>query len=218
MSRRVRAYFLLEILIGLSLLSMLLVILFSFMAQSAQVEKRLERAYATIVERQNLQVRLQDVFTSLTRERDLKPLYTKRFPKEGSDSLIALFDNGVDPDPAFSGAILARVFADEQKNLCLALWPIAKDKTSSRPFRKEILLRQIDSYAFEFLGEKQGHDLNVNSITAHAGWHPVWKETRSDVPSIVRLTIQGPDGPIRFAFRLPTSEPIATYVTRGANL
>lgn len=192
---------------------MLLVILFSFMADSARVEKKIERAYSLIVERQNIQLRLQDVFTSLTREKDHKPLYTKKFPGEKCESLVALFDNGVDPDPAFSGAVLSRVFSDEQKNICIAIWPLREEnkEQSARLLRKEILLHNTHGYAFEFLGNIQNKDPKIVSITSSAGWHPSWKETRTDVPSMIRLTIETDEGPIRFAFRLPTAEPIATY-------
>lgn len=192
---------------------MLLVILFSFMAQSARVEKKIERAYSLIVERQNIQLRLQDLFTSLTREKNLKPLYTKKFSDEKNESLIALFDNGVDPDPAFSGAVLSRIFLDDQKNMCIVLWPLGEEhkEKSARPLRKEILMRNAHSYAFEFLGETQGKDPKVVSITPSVGWHRIWKESRSDVPSMIRLAIETDEGPVRFAFRLPTAEPIATY-------
>ena len=182
----------------------MLTYLFSFFVESAKLEKRLDTARTEIVSRQLLQTRLQTLFSNLKKGAFQPTFYTKQFPDEKNQSLLALFDNGIDPDPAFSGAVLARIFLDENKNLSLALWPAEKGK--NHPLRKEILLSNVSSYSFEFLKKERQSPLE---------WAAKWKPA-SDLPSIVRLSVvQSEKQPLRFAFFLPSSEPIPTYYEGG---
>ena len=169
----------------------------------------MESSRTAIIERQSLQTRLQDLFTSLTRPSTGSSLYTQSFPKEELESLVAYFDNGVDPDPAFSGVLLGRIFLDGKKNLCLASWPIDSEK--NRTWRKEVLLSKVTDFSLEFLGEKREADPKIRSVTAQVGWHPRWLKGRKDLPSMVRLNVKQGETALQFAFRLTTSEPIATY-------
>ena len=182
----------------------MLTYLFSFFVESAKLEKRLDTARTEIVSRQLLQTRLQTLFSNLKKGSFQTTFYTKQFPNEKNQSLLALFDNGIDPDPAFSGAVLARIYLDESKNLSLALWPAEKGK--NHPWRKEILLSNVSSYTFEFLKKEREPLLE---------WATKWKPS-SDIPSIIRLSIvQSEKEPLRFAFFLPSTEPIPTYFNGG---
>jgi hypothetical protein len=197
-------------------MSLLLTVLFSFLTQHLKVEKKMEKARAMILERQHLQTRLQDILTSLNHSAPQPPLYTQMFPKEERESLIVVFDNGIDPDPLFSGTLIGRIYLDEKKNLSLAVWPLELEK--ERHWRKEVLALQVVDFSFQFLGEKKEADPKVKSITAHAGWHPSWPEDRKNTPSLIRLTLRQGGAPLEFAFRLPTATPIATYWEGGYKL
>jgi len=205
-----------EILIALSLTAILLSFLFSFLVGSAKMEKRLETARAEITSRALVQTRLQAVLSSL--HAGSEHLYTKRFERESSPSLIATFDNGIDPDPAYSGPILGRVFIDEEKNLCLASWPLGKEK--KQPWRKEILLSNVKSFEFAFLGKNNGskHDEkeHVSPLNAALAWHSAWAKSQSEIPSMIRLTVQKEKEALRFAFILPSVEPFVTYTEKKA--
>ncbi len=196
-------------LIALSLMTLLLTLLFSFMAQNMKAGKQMEKARFAILERQNLQIRLQDLFTSLSRGHSRSPLYTQTFPKEEQESVVFLYDNGIDPDPLFSGVLIGRLYLDEQQNFCLSSWPV--DDAEERHWRKEILLSGVSRFAFQFLGEKKGNDPKIKPVTAHVGWYPYWKQEKTDLPSFIRLTIHQREKPLLFAFRLPTFEPVVTY-------
>lgn len=182
----------------------MLTYLFSFFVESAKLEKRIDEARTEIVSRQLLQTRLQTLFSNLKKGSFQTTFYTKQFPDEKNQSLLLLFDNGADPDPSFSGAVLARIFLDENKHLSLALWPAEKGK--NHPWRKEILLSNVASYSFEFLKKERQTPLE---------WVSKWKPSPT-IPCIVRLSVvQAEKQPLRFAFFLPSSEPIPTYYEGG---
>lgn len=205
--RRIKSPFLLfEILIALSLMGILISLLFSFMTQSLRVEKKMERARATVLERQNIQMRLQDVFTSLSIQKD-SAIYTQLFPREEKLSLVVTFDNGIDPDPAFSGIVLGRIYLDNEKNLCLAIWPL--DPTKNRPWRKEILASKVLDFSFQFQTENKGKGAGTQM---QALWCVDWDQTQKNIPSMIRLTLKQDQSTLLFAFRLPNSHPIPTYL------
>lgn len=179
----------------------MLTFLFSFFVESAKVEKKIDAARVEIASRQRLQMRLQSLFTSLKRGNFQPTFYTKIFPEEENASLITLFDNGIDPDPAFSGAVLSRIYLDEENNLSLVLWPVEKEKT--RPWRKEILLSNVTSFSFEFMK------------ASPLGWQPNWQKS-PEIPSLIRLTVRtSQKEPLKFAFILPSAEPMPTYFPAG---
>jgi hypothetical protein len=205
-------------LIALSLTAILLTFLFSFFVESAKIEKKLDTARMAMTNRGNLQTRLQTVLTSIDRGSMEPFFYTKQFDKEKHLSLVAIFDNGIDPDPAFSGSILGRIYLDQEKNLCLATWPLTQAK--NRPWRKEILFPHVKDFEFEFLGTKSAdeHGTKENSrpINATLCWKSNWPKAVHEVPGIIRLTVleESSSKPIRYAFILPVSEPFITYLDK----
>lgn len=209
---------LLEILIALSLTAILLTFLFSFFVESAKIEKKLDQARMATSARTHLQTRLQNILSSISIGVADGSLYTKQFEKEKFPSLVTIFDNGIDPDPAYSGSITGRIYLDEEKNLCLATWPL--DENKNRPWRKEILLSHIDGFEFEFLGKKSatehGKKEKIKPITPNLAWRTAWPKTPEEVPSIIRLSVQQKKQNLYFAFLLPSSEPFVTYEERKA--
>lgn len=196
--------------IALSLTAILLTFLFSFFVESAKIETKLEAARHEIISRQHLQMRLQSVFMGLS------SLYTKVFPDEKQISLVATFDQGIDPDPAFSGPILGRIYLDEEKNLTFATWPLDKEK--NLPWRKEILLSDVSDFEFEFIARKKEKELKEKSrpINASLEWLFHWPKSRPEIPSIIRLIVRKEkQPPLQFAFILPSSEPLVTYQEGG---
>lgn len=203
-----KPFLLFEILIALSLMAILLSVLFSFMVQSLRVEKKMEQARAAILERQNLQIRLQDLFTTLSPQEGCPTLHTQLFPKEKKESLVVFFDNGIDPDPLFSGIVLGRIYLDEQNQLCLVYWP--RETTGSRQWRKEILFSDISDITFQFLAASESPDIK-SSTQMKALWLDSWLKDKKGTPSIIRLTLKHKETSLQFAFRLPNSHPIPTY-------
>ena len=182
-------------------MGIILAFLFSSMQRSSQLETKIETARTHLLERQHLQARLQDLFLSMTK------LYTKRFPKEKCDSLVMTFDNGIDPEPHFSGQVLGRIFLDEQKNLCLGLWPIEKIN-SKNPWRKEILFSQVENFAFSFFE-------NTPEIDKKHLWTAHWKQETRKLPCMARLSLSQKENPLVFAFFLPSATSPIVYQSRG---
>jgi hypothetical protein len=188
--------------------------------ESTKLEKRIEAAREEIATRQNLQMRLQSIFLGLSRSFPEPVLYSKSFPDEKGLSLVAIFDQGIDPDPVFSGSVLGRIYLDEDNNLNLAIWPLGSAESAS--WRKEILFTNVSDFEFEFLSlktKKEGKEKS-RPINESLEWILSWSKSRSDTPSIIRLSIWKNESrvstdPLRFAFILPSAEPIVTYNEGG---
>ena len=213
MRKKKRPFLLLEILVALSLMAMLLSLLFSFLVQSLRVESKMEKAREQILERQNLQVRIQDILTSLRITGKGSPLYTQKFPKEENYSLIALFDNGIDPEPPFSGAVIGRIYIDENQDLVLSYWPSDSDE-KERHWRKEILFANVSDIQLFFLSPDERESF-IHTERPKVLWDRYWSKERITPPSMVRLMIKQSDETYEFGFRLPNSHPIPTYYDRS---
>ncbi len=212
-TQKKRAVILLEFLIALSLMAILLTFLFSFFVQSAKIEKKLDTTRMLVSKRSYLQIRLQSVLSSIDRSTLNPCFYTKMFEKEKKVSLIVQFDNGIDPEPAFSGTLIGRIYLDSEKNLNLATWPLTQEKNP--PWRNEILYSNIKDFEFEFLGSATDPEKNesMRAITPNFAWRTRWPKSIGAIPGIVRLTlhVEKEQDPIRYALILPVSEPFITY-------
>lgn len=178
------------------------------MSRSAQLETKLESARKILLERQHLQTSLQDFFLSLQKG----SLYTKKLPGDNQESLIAIFDHGIDPNPAFSGPVLTRIYLDEKKQLSMALWPLESDE-NKRPWRNEILLSDVEDFQFHFLGEKT--EPGIASVNSKLAWYDHWPQKRLETPSMIRLIIRKKNESLSYAFFLTNPEPFVTYWEEG---
>ncbi|HSX37706.1 MAG TPA: DUF1494 domain-containing protein [Chlamydiales bacterium] len=200
-----RTVFLLEILIGLFLISILVSCLFTSMAKSAFFEKKIEFTRNAILERQHLQTYLQDLFLSQY------SMYTKKLGNEKNKSLIAVFDHGIDPDPAFSGSVLARLYVDDERNLALAIWPMEK-KEKTRLWRKINLLPQVETFQILFLGSKTRD--SAFPVNEELAWNNDWPKERQESPLMIRLLIKQKEGSISYAF-FTSAVSLVSYQQKG---
>jgi hypothetical protein len=218
-NRPKRAFLLFELMIALALTAILLTVLFRFFANSVRMDHQVEKTRAALYQRQHLQTRLSMLFTSIVPRSSMSPPCGSSFYtlNEKLPSFVAIFDNGIDPDPAFSGPILGKVFLDQDSNLSLALWPIEKKETNL--YRKEILLPNVQNMRFQFLAKKtsQHPDPKAIPINSVLEWRGNWPKNRWDIPSMIRLIILQDDREIAIAFTLPFIEPIVTYHEQGGH-
>ncbi len=172
-----------------------------------------------ILHRGHLQTRLQTVFTSIEPKEDRPFFYTEGLEREDFPSLFVLFNNGVDPDPSFSGPILGKIYLDEEKNLSLTTQPLNSEK--SRSWRKEILFPKVQTFTFEFLGTQSptehGTKEKIYPINANLAWRTLWPRSLQKIPSLIRLKIYEEDtkDPLQFAFLLPIIDPITYHGKEG---
>lgn len=208
--KRKRTLLLLELLIALGLASILLTIVFQFLISNSKFNAKIELAQKTLWEQQHLQEKLSSLFTTALPTTGESSFFTAEFPNEESMSIVCKFDAGVDPDPAFSGPNLGRIYLDSSHALRFTQWPIEKEG-----HRTEILLEDVHSIEWEFLGHKFDKDPQSIPIAGTWAWLKHWPKTTPGVPSIIRLRIwRGIDKKIqrepnlRIAFILPGQEPI----------
>jgi hypothetical protein len=180
----------------------LLSLLFRFLVSYAIIEKKIEVAQTTLLERERVQEKLESIFTSIEPAGIENPsFYTLQFPDEKSTSLVFLYNAGVDPNPAFSGPNTGRLYLNERGEFCLTQWPLAKDD-----YRTEVLLKNVTALEWEMLGAKQQKS---------GLWLPLWSKQQGGIPSILRLKLwcgidkkKKREPNLQFAFIRPTQEPI----------
>jgi hypothetical protein len=207
-----RALILFELVIALALSAILLSLLLRFFAHSAAFDRKLDEARAQIFARQHLHTRLSAFFTSTIPRSALPSSALCPFHTPEAGRLTAVFDNGIDPDPAFSGPIVGTLFIDGDANLSLTLFPLDA-KEGGGPCRKEILMSRASRLRFQFLAKKnsQHPDPNATPILPSLEWRTNWPKTRWDIPSLIRIFVEQQGEPIAFSFALPIADPIPTY-------
>ncbi len=169
------------------------------------MDQRLEKASRALLERQHLMQNLNSILPAVSEKGEIKnPLYLESIGKEKEPSLIVYFDHGIDPDPAFSGQCLARIYLDEEHNLKLAIWPEKREKAL---VREQILLPNIGAFSFRFLTKKSNGSIVWDSKRS--------KDENTPLPSAVRLDLWQQEAekeePLSFAFFLPSKYPPIVY-------
>ncbi len=206
---------LLEVGIALFIASILITFLLRTYSQIQILDHKIDKTRQEIVQRQHFQKRLHQVFSQIPSASVFVPkepsLYTEQFPQESTLSLVCFFDNGIDLDPSFSGPILGRLTVIEN-DLCLLMWPFKKNHSKTH-YRKEILLHDIFSIDYEFLGPtdpKYTH-ARAKKINEDLEWNPHWHKKRKELPSVIRIHLNQKND-LSFAFLLPKEESI-TYTS-----
>ncbi len=119
-----------EVLIGFSLTTLVLGVLFSALYSQTVLKGRLEKSEQVVMARAELQQRLDQIFSTLD----------GRFYIEGESPILYIaYQNGVDPDPALSGRVEATIEL-EKDALILKVPP-----------RKEVLRRGVSAVSYHFL-------------------------------------------------------------------
>ena len=191
---------------------MLIAVLLQFFAASVRVDRKIDLARQRLYHYENLSIRLHSLLGGIVLRSELpdspeSSLYTLQEEKQ---SLTAIFDNGIDPDPIFSGPIRAKLFLDAQ-DLYLDLSPL--EKMDPVPHRKELLFSGVTAIAFQFLAKKNSQDLDPQAapIGNAFEWRTNWPKNRWDIPSLIRFTLTTKEGSKGFAFFLPFFEPSIVY-------
>lgn len=130
-------------------------------------------------------------------------------------TLNLIFDNGIDPNPAFSGSILGKIHLDSKNALCLSTAPLNPENGESRT---EVLLPGVKNFEFEFLGRKTQKKAKEESINSTFSWKRAWEKSNRALPSVIRLRIDGvrEKEPLQFAIFLPSSDPLVEYREKKA--
>lgn len=160
------------------------------------------------------------------------------FAQSSPINLIFCYDNGVDLSKQFSNQVLARLFLDAKKRLCLATWPIpSRWKIGTNPpIKFEVLLEDVESLKFwffiapdkkwQFEKEKEDHAevpsppnpqdgtpikvVKVNP-SPEGDWVQEWSQDFMQLPALIKVEILRRGKVDFFTFPLPKCERQPTY-------
>ncbi|GAB4238112.1 MAG: hypothetical protein Tsb0021_17900 [Chlamydiales bacterium] len=185
---------LIEVVIALILMSSLMTVIlgFYFYVENTQQEITESRreTFRHIYMQYSLGNRLQQ--STLKEEKETYWFYTStdnNFP-----SLIFVYDNGVDGNPLFSNLLLAKLFVNQEKQLCLYSWPLPKvNFEESPPVRKEILMDHIEKLTFSFYQpprrDASDRKLAVEDIE-YGQWLKEWPMTKNVLPAMMLVNVE----------------------------
>jgi hypothetical protein len=196
---------LLEVCVSLFIIAILLSLVFGYFSQVVLVENKIKKAQSDVLICQHLQIKLKQIFSNVI------PLPSSTdesifFTEKKLSSINFAFDNGIDPDPRFSGPVIGKLFF-ESNNLKLDIFPIDQKQKIKK---SEILIKNISKAEFKFL--------NKSSKTNKWKWITQWSKEKNSLPPMIKLKLAKKiDGAnmtkkVKFAFFLPSDlEPI-TYL------
>lgn len=152
--KKKHSFTLIEVALSFSILSIIILFLLSTFRSSIVLSSKVEKARHLIFSRYHIHERLSQIFFKV--ESCVNPLLEQGeaafYTEEGSEhttpsSLYFTFDNGIDPEEAFTGFVYGKLFL-QNHSLFLELWP-AKEKNSTKR-RCEELFKNVESLSFTF--------------------------------------------------------------------
>lgn len=175
------------------------------------VEKKLTNIKEAFYPTHYTQTKLSKVFNDLIIPKN-RSILAQKYPslysyssEEEQDSLLVLFNNGIDIDPKFSGEVIGRIFLNKETNdLELIIWPI-DEKNHPSDFRKEVLLKDISDFSFSFFDPMQ------DETPPTPEWTDKWEKV-DYFPPIVKLNVEYEKKEKEtFYFFPPSSSAMITY-------
>jgi type II secretory pathway pseudopilin PulG len=207
---------LLEVLIGMSILSFLLVIIFGFFRELTVLQAWNQQQELNTFHQRYVEHRLEKIFANIANESDainkfifyIDPPQTKvsDFP-----SLVLSYINGARLNPTQAGFILARLYVNAQHQLCLVSWPYPQE--GKEPFyeemQKEILMEGIESLKWECFAAPDDQKTEFKRLV----WLEEWLYAYKELPVLLKLslTLQNQEK-MTWVFHLPVSEKSNHYI------
>lgn len=195
---------LLETLIAISLLSILLVFVFGFFRELAEITRLTEHSQKQSFQMRYLESRLGFIFERVVNENESSRnfFFYMQPPNRNissSPSLILTFYNDVRLDPSFSGDVLGRLYVDGDKRLCLAMWPLHVSDPHQY-LQQEVLMDHVIDVSYSFYAPpervKDGKEIvsgekidSEKKMPERDHWHEEWFLTYDQMPSIIKMTI-----------------------------
>lgn len=162
MQRKQRAAFtLLEVAISLFLVGILLTCLFQFFVQSAKLKAKTHALKEKVLKLDLFEMRLHQLFDDFSYE---KNGFTASIPHPDAigPALCFYAENGVDPDPLFSGPLHHMLFLTRAHCVGLCTW--SKNNTP----KVAILLNDVKELSFAFFSGTQ--------------WEAHWPKSKEEAP------------------------------------
>lgn len=197
---------LIEVLISISLLSIVLFALLSSYSQLKMVDSAIAKEIDQGFETRHLESRLQSLFLQTLSAGKNNFFYIEQPAFSNSPSLIFSYDAHAMLDPRFSGQVLGRLFVDPENRLILATWPSPlRYRDHPIPMETSILAKGIESIGFLFFAPPSKELGKVDPEPNK--WHPDWKKSYEKVPPLMKIQlIKTSSERIEFSFYLPNTQ------------
>lgn len=197
--KKIRLVTLLELLIAMTLTSLILMALTFFYQQVTIIGIEADKVREEGFHIRYMESRLMEILTKVVANNDKSgefvffSLENDALGLTGSQGLVFTFDNGVCFDRLFSNYVFGRLLLDTKGNLLLFYWPTfkrLKNKNIEIPVKKEILLTGVESLTFEFfvppLKSKENNKGELTPLT----WHrQLWLQEFNIIPIMVKMVI-----------------------------
>lgn len=210
LSHKKRMMSLLEVLIALTLISSLLLVLFSVYRYIDHVHNKVKAEEKESFQALYIQSRLSQIFCHALQEPEDKDesnhfYFFSSETKYPFPYLVLTYNNRAAVPPLFSNEVIAKIYVEEDKKedtrkLCLTIWPSpSRCKESPPPIKKEILMESISSLEFSFYLPPR-HDLAERPVDPIydkvCGWNSFWpvisqeEYKHSHLPAMIKMTIK----------------------------
>lgn len=213
-----------EVLIAMTLLSLLLVVLFGFVRELSSLNELTKKTTKQAFQQRYAESRLFYAFTNIVNENESGRTFHFFVTKDESSScpsLVFTFQNGSSKDPRYGGNVLARLFLDKDEHLCLAIWPLESNtgENVDSQFKYENLLEGVKDLRFSFFvppdtSNDVEPDTKKDTVLTHRGeWVEEWSKDLKQMPAIVKLEVTFEKDKVQiFAFVLPSSKHPITFI------
>ncbi len=178
---------LLEILVSISIASILFIVLFSKIREFASLRKQLKQVESECLERQLCQIRLQELFSLLLvsdKEKQDRSFYTQQ------NSLVFQIQQTIDADPAFLGNLDCTMQFDPASG---HLYLVTKNASGQE--RRELLVKGLLNCSMRFFSTKEKTWLND------------WSQKNADLPAFFSIKCSKTFGQVDYLFAIDASTP-----------
>ncbi len=231
-----RFVLLLEVIIAMLLTMILLSVLLSFYVQIGKInaaqEIEQERSFRKLYLSTRLSTILPRVVPVNNADKDFMFFTTMNNDsqtKGGTPALFFTFDNGVKLNPDFSNHVLAKLYLNQKKQLCLGIWPSPSRWTDAAipPMKREVLFENVEDLSFSFylppskpravvLSRRNPvfKETNLMKVESMGEWKSEWQQEYGDLPALLRVTLTmstHSDDSIILTFPLPSSFEVIVY-------
>jgi len=219
MRRKIKSYMtLIEVLIAMSLLSVILVVIFGFFHELSVINQKEDKVLKDSFQKRYMESRLSYIFSHILNENNTKEkfYFLTMAEDEFSDfpSLVFSFNNQTAYDTKAAAHVLARLFVDRGHRLCLAIWsmPIQKEGKPLPDIRSqnkiECLLEDVHDFKLWLFSPPDLANTKESDQPIRGHWNEHWEIKWKQMPSIVKMDLEV--GPTKarqtFAFVLPSSK------------
>ena len=190
-----RSFSLVETIVAMALFSLVVCSLFTLFWHNVRISGELNRIKQNSEKLRSAHTYLQNVFSRLILKDENHFFYSPN-PNEKSrsenslgNSLVFIFNNGIDRETGFSYDVMARLYVDNNKQLALVIWPGSSlEQSKPENFRKDVLLDNIEEMKIEFW--KANSSQTEFPKEKLEKWLDFWEKDYQDLPTVIKIYLK----------------------------